>query len=192
MSSFFTRMLLPDQMHVIIIHVVPTGALFLIVSGHWSDSPQNRFYALWRRHVASWFSWGMCRNKTREERVSLMGLKYSSCACCPLSSPSVSFVPILIATEASYFSNSLQQCFSSSGAYLHILYLCRVLGKGLGCVLIKSTLGSGKTQKGWMHGSNGEQRGQFTSNLELRRTIPVTAGGCQVSRDGDTKGKCYV
>ncbi len=37
--------------------------------------------------------------------------------------------------------------------------LCRILGRGLGCVLIKSTLGSGKTQKGWMHGSNGEQRG---------------------------------
>jgi hypothetical protein len=27
--------------------------------------------------------------------------------------------------------------------------LFRSLGKGLGCVLIKSTLGPGKTQKGW-------------------------------------------
>jgi hypothetical protein len=32
--------------------------------------------------------------------------------------------------------------------------------------------------------SNGGQEGQFTSNLGLRRTIPVTAGGCQVSRKG--------
>ncbi len=79
-----------------------------------------------------------------------------------------------------------------------LIIVCRILGKGLGCVLIKSTLGSGKTQKGWklgkgwVHGSNGGQRGQFTSNLGLRWTIPVTAGGCQVSRGGDIKGKCYV
>jgi hypothetical protein len=79
-----------------------------------------------------------------------------------------------------------------------MLYLWRTLGKGLGCVLIKSTLGPGKTQKGWrvgkggVRGSNGGQRGQFTSNLGLRWTIPVTAGGCQVSRNGGTKGKCYV
>ncbi len=40
--------------------------------------------------------------------------------------------------------------------------------------------------------------GQFTSNLRLRWTIPVTAGGCQVSRRGHkggargekSKGKC--
>ncbi len=30
--------------------------------------------------------------------------------------------------------------------------------------------------------------GQFTSNLRPRWTIPVTAGGCQVSRSG-TKGE---
>jgi hypothetical protein len=41
---------------------------------------------------------------------------------------------------------------------VHVV-LCRILGKGLGCVLIKSTLGSGKTQKGWMHGSYGGQWG---------------------------------
>jgi hypothetical protein len=76
--------------------------------------------------------------------------------------------------------------------------LCRILGKGLGCVLIKSTLGPGKPRrdgswgKGRVHGSNGGQRGQFTSNLGLRWTIPVTAGGCQVSRSGNSKGKCYV
>ncbi len=72
--------------------------------------------------------------------------------------------------------------------------LCRILGKGLGCVLIKSTLGPGKTQKGWelgkgrVHGSNGGQRGQSTSNLGLRWTIPVTAGGCQVSRSRNIRG----
>jgi hypothetical protein len=33
----------------------------------------------------------------------------------------------------------------------------------------------GKLGEGW-----GKQ-GQFTSNLRRRRTIPVTAGGCQVS-----------
>ncbi len=38
------------------------------------------------------------------------------------------------------------------------------------------------------NGSNGGQEGQFTSNLGLRRTIPVTAGGCQVSRKGGTRG----
>jgi hypothetical protein len=30
--------------------------------------------------------------------------------------------------------------------------------------------------------------GQFTSNLRLRWTIPVTAGGCQVSRRGNKGG----
>jgi hypothetical protein len=35
------------------------------------------------------------------------------------------------------------------------LELCRILGKGLGCVLIKSTLGPGKTQKGWRVGREG-------------------------------------
>jgi hypothetical protein len=37
----------------------------------------------------------------------------------------------------------------------------RTLGKGLGCVLIKSTLGPGKTQKGWKLGreGNGGQKG---------------------------------
>ena len=33
--------------------------------------------------------------------------------------------------------------------------MCRILGKGLGCVLIKSTLGPGKTQKGWKLGGEG-------------------------------------
>ncbi len=43
-------------------------------------------------------------------------------------------------------------------------------------------------------GSVGEgwgKRGQFTSNLRGRWTIPVTTGGCQVSRrghKGETKG----
>jgi hypothetical protein len=42
--------------------------------------------------------------------------------------------------------------------------------------------------KGGVRGSNGGQRGQFTSNLGLRRTIPVTAGRCQVSRSGEQRG----
>ena len=33
-------------------------------------------------------------------------------------------------------------------------------------------------------GEGGGKWGQFTSNLRLRWTIPVTAGGCQVSRRG--------
>jgi hypothetical protein len=38
-------------------------------------------------------------------------------------------------------------------------------------------------------GPTGDEMGQFTSNLGLRWTIPVTAGGCQVSREGISKGK---
>jgi hypothetical protein len=55
--------------------------------------------------------------------------------------------------------------------------LFRSLGRGLGCVLIKSTLGPGKTQKGWrlegegLAGAMGDKRGQFTSNLGLRWTF---------------------
>ncbi len=43
--------------------------------------------------------------------------------------------------------------------------LCRSLGKGLGCVLIKSTLGPGENPegveegRGGMHGNNGGQKG---------------------------------
>ncbi len=70
-------------------------------------------------------------------------------------------------------------------------------GKGLGCVLIKSTLGPGKTQKGWNWGEKGtrEQWGTKGTVYEQPGTevdIPVTAGGCQVSRNGISKGKCYV
>ncbi len=48
--------------------------------------------------------------------------------------------------------------------------------------------GSGNLE-GW--GGLGEgwgKWGQFTSNLRLRWTIPVTAGGCQVSRREHKKG----
>jgi hypothetical protein len=38
--------------------------------------------------------------------------------------------------------------------------LFRSLGKGLGCVLIKSTLSSGKTQQGWKIGKGGAMGGQ--------------------------------
>jgi hypothetical protein len=47
--------------------------------------------------------------------------------------------------------------------------------------------GSGNLEgEGWVRG--GTREGQFTSNLRPRWTIPVTAGGFQVSRGG-TKGK---
>ncbi len=52
-------------------------------------------------------------------------------------------------------------------------------------------VGSGEIQEGlgiWRGGYEEaiEDKGsQFTSNLELRRTIPVTSGGCQVSKRGD-------
>ncbi len=55
--------------------------------------------------------------------------------------------------------------------------LFRSLGKGLGCVLIKSTLSSGKTQQGWKMGGEGctgamgDKKGQFTNNLGLRWTF---------------------
>ncbi len=70
--------------------------------------------------------------------------------------------------------------------------LFATLGAGLGCVLIKSTLGFQGSPEGGAMGSNGGQRGQFTSNLGLRRTIRITAGGRQVSKGGIIKGKCYV
>jgi hypothetical protein len=74
--------------------------------------------------------------------------------------------------------------------------LCRILGRGLGCALIRSTLDSGNPGRVGNLGGEGtrEQWGtkgdQFTSNLGLRWTIPVTTGGCQVSRSGNSKGKC--
>ncbi len=40
----------------------------------------------------------------------------------------------------------------------------------------------GKLGEGW------GKRGQFTSNLRGRWTIPITTGGCQVSR-GEYKGE---
>jgi hypothetical protein len=62
------------------------------------------------------------------------------------------------------------------------------LGKGFVMRLIKCTLGSGKPMEGlgiWRggyEGAMGDKREQFTSNLGLRWTIPITTGGCQVSR----------
>ncbi len=53
-------------------------------------------------------------------------------------------------------------------------------------------------EEGENMGATGDKRGQFTSNLGLRWTIPVTTGGCQVSRSkgncskgNGSKGKCY-
>jgi hypothetical protein len=45
--------------------------------------------------------------------------------------------------------------------------------------------------EGGIQWSNGEQGEQFTDNLGPRWTIPVTTGGCQVSRKkGASKGDC--
>jgi hypothetical protein len=73
------------------------------------------------------------------------------------------------------------------------MILFATLGEGLGCVLIKSTLGFRGNPEGKDARDNGEQwgtRGQFTSNLGLRRTTRITAGGCQVSKGRIIKGKC--
>ncbi len=58
--------------------------------------------------------------------------------------------------------------------------------------LIGCTLSLGKTQEGsgfqreGYKGTMGDKGSQFTSNLGLRWTIPVTAGGSQVSKRGNT------
>jgi hypothetical protein len=44
--------------------------------------------------------------------------------------------------------------------------------------------GSGKLGRVGQLGEGWGKQGQFTSNLRWRRTIPVTAGGCQVSESG--------
>ncbi len=44
--------------------------------------------------------------------------------------------------------------------------------------------GSGNLERVGQLGEGWSERGQFTSNLRGRWTIPVTAGGCQVSRRG--------
>jgi hypothetical protein len=74
------------------------------------------------------------------------------------------------------------------------------LGKGLGCVLIKSTLGYWGNPGGGDARDNGEQwgtKGQFTSNLGLKRTTRITAGGRQVSKRagfsrGSAMNKLYI
>jgi hypothetical protein len=64
--------------------------------------------------------------------------------------------------------------------------------------LIGCTLSLGKTQEGsgfqreGYKGTMGDKGSQFTSNLGLRRTIPVTAGGSQVSKREYSKGKYAV
>jgi hypothetical protein len=50
------------------------------------------------------------------------------------------------------------------------LALFRTLGKGLGCVLIKSTLGPGKTQKGWNLGRKGYTGAMGDKGDSLRAT----------------------
>jgi hypothetical protein len=50
-------------------------------------------------------------------------------------------------------------------------------------------LGSGNLERVGQLGEGWGKRGQFTSNLRGRSTIPVTTGGCQVSRRGTSKGR---
>ncbi len=70
------------------------------------------------------------------------------------------------------------------------LFVFWILGRGLRRALIRCTLGSGKSEKGlgfWRGGHKGvmgDKGEQFTDNLGPRWTIPVTTGGCQVSRRG--------
>ncbi len=45
-------------------------------------------------------------------------------------------------------------------------------------------LGLGSWKRAGQLGEGRGKQGQFTSNLRRRRTIPVTAGGCQVSVNG--------
>jgi hypothetical protein len=57
---------------------------------------------------------------------------------------------------------------------------------GVGEIRERVGILEGRTQ-----GSNGEQREQFTDNLGPRWSIPVTTGGCQVSRKKRaSKGDC--
>ncbi len=79
-----------------------------------------------------------------------------------------------------------------STKYLSLVFW--TLGEGLRRALIKCTLGSGKSEEGlgfWRgghKGAMGNKGEQFTNNLGPRWTIPVTTGGCQVSRKGVSKG----
>ncbi len=49
-------------------------------------------------------------------------------------------------------------------------------------------LGFWETGEGGTMGEGWVKSGQFISNLRRRRTIPVTAGGCQVSESGAERG----
>jgi hypothetical protein len=61
-------------------------------------------------------------------------------------------------------------------------WVLATLGEGLGCVLIKSTLGFRGSPEGRDAGNNGEQwgtGGQFTSNLGLKRTLASQQEGAK-------------
>ena len=63
--------------------------------------------------------------------------------------------------------------------------LFRSLGKGLGCVLIKSTLGPGKTQKGWRlegegyTGAMGDKKGTVYEQPGTEVDIPSQLEGAK-------------
>ncbi len=68
-------------------------------------------------------------------------------------------------------------------AVMNLLF--RSLGKGLGCVLIKSTLGPGENPegvevgRGGMSGDNGGQKGTVYEQPGTEVDISVTAGGAK-------------
>jgi hypothetical protein len=68
----------------------------------------------------------------------------------------------------------LEICYIYLKAFI---LLFRLVGRGLECILIKSTLDLGKTQEGWrLEGEGlaeaiGGKRGQFTSNRGLKWTF---------------------
>ncbi len=68
-------------------------------------------------------------------------------------------------------------CMNTNFRGLVLKVMFRLVGRELGCILIKSTLDLGKTQEGWrlegegLAGAIGGKRGQFTSNRGLKWTF---------------------
>ncbi len=76
--------------------------------------------------------------------------------------------------------------------------LVSLTGERVGMRPNKEHINPGKTRRDGCWGGRGTRehwgtkRGQFTSNLRRGRTIPVTAGGRQVSGIEFSKGKCHM
>jgi hypothetical protein len=92
----------------------------------------------------------------------------------------------MTAIDIQYNDKHLNEVISIISRWL----LFWTLERGLRRALIRCTLGSGKSKeglgfwKGGREGAMGNKGEQFTDNLGPRWTIPVTTGGCQVSRKG--------